>query len=76
MFCAIEHVHFPGHRLCRDQVRVLGHITRPVDLALVVDFLNDLNTRLRGYGVSTQFAAFVIIVCTVESVRAFPIAFW
>ena len=62
MLRTIEHVHLSRHSLCRNQVRILGHITRSVDLALVVDFLDDLNAWLGWYGVTTEFSAFIIVV--------------
>ena len=66
MLCAIKDVNLAGNSLRRDEVRILGHITRPVDLALVVDFLDNVDTRLWRDGMATELAALVIVVRPVE----------
>lgn len=44
MFRPIEDIDVPADRLGSYQVGVLRHVSRPVDLVLVVDALNDPNT--------------------------------
>lgn len=68
MLRAIKHIYFSGNSLRRDQVGVLGHITRSVDFALMVDFLDDLDAWLGWYGVATEFSSFVVIVRAIETV--------
>ena len=56
MLCAIEDEYFPRDGLGRDQVWVLRHVARTVDLALVVDALNYLDARRGGQGVAAEGA--------------------
>ena len=65
MFRPIEYEHFARHRLGSDQVGVLGHIPRAVDLTRMVDPLSDLHPRLCRDGMATEFTAFVVVVPTV-----------
>jgi hypothetical protein len=50
----VKHVHLSHHRLGRDQVRVLWHVTGAVHFAGVVDRLDDLDAGFGG-GVSADF---------------------
>lgn len=63
---AVKHVDLSGDRFRRNEVGVLGHITRPVDLALVIDFLNDVDARLWRDGVATELATLVVVVRAFE----------
>lgn len=69
MFRTVEHINLSGNGLRGNEVRVLRHVARPVHFAFVVDFLNDLDTRLWRDGMATKLTAFVIVVCTIELVR-------
>ncbi len=62
MLRAIKYVHFSGNSLSCDEVGVLWHITRSVDFALMVDFLDNLDAWLGWYGVATEFSSFVVII--------------
>jgi hypothetical protein len=53
-----------------NQVRILRHVAGPVDLPFMVDFLDDLNARCRRNGVATQLAPFIIVVRSVQFLRA------
>ena len=71
MFGAIKDEHLARHGLGRDQIRVLGHVSRAVDLARVVDPLHDVDPRLaRRQRVPAQLAPFVVVRATVEHVGA------
>ena len=71
MFRAVEHEHVARDGLGRDQVRVLWHVARAVDLARVVDPLHDADARLRRRErVSAELAALLVIGAAVEDVRA------
>ena len=41
MFRPVKHAHFAADRLGRNEVRLLGHVSRPVDFAIVADSLLD-----------------------------------
>lgn len=69
MFRAIEDQHIPTDRLGSNQVRILGHVARPVDLAVMVDLLDDLDARCGGDGVPAQLPALVVIRVAIELVR-------
>jgi hypothetical protein len=47
MLGPVEDVDVAHHRLGRDQVGVLRHVTSPVDLSRVIDRLDNLDPRLR-----------------------------
>ncbi len=68
MLRTIENEDFTRDGLCRDQVRVLRHVTRAVDFTIVVDFLDDLYPRRRRKGMGAYFAAFFVIVSAVKLV--------
>jgi hypothetical protein len=62
MFCSIKNQHLPTNSLGGNQIRILWHIPSPIDLSRMVDFLNDLNARLRGRnGMAAQFATLIVI---------------
>jgi len=68
---AIKDEHLARHGLGRDQIRVLRHVSRAVDLARVVDPLHDVDPRLaRRQRVPAQLAPFVVVRAAVEHVRA------
>lgn len=56
MFCAIKDEDFAHDRLGRDEIWILGHVTRSVDFARVVDGLNDLHSRF-GRRMSTNLCS-------------------
>lgn len=66
MLRAIEDEDFARNSLRRDQVWVLRHVPRAVDLAVMVNFLNNLYPRRWWETVATQFPAFVVIVGTIK----------
>lgn len=71
MFRAVEHEHVARDGLGRDEVRVLRHVARAVDLALVVDPLHHPDARLRrGERVPAELAALLVVRAAVEDVRA------
>jgi hypothetical protein len=67
---AVEHEHLAVDRLRREQVRVLRHVPRAVDLARVVDALHDLHAPRER--VPAQLATRVVVRAPVEHVRAPP----
>jgi hypothetical protein len=67
---AVEHEHLAADRLGGEQVRVLRHVPRAVDLARVVDALHDLHAPRER--VAPQLAARVVVRAPVEHVRATP----
>ena len=69
MLCAIEDEYFPRDGLGRDQVWVLRHVARTVDLALMVDALNYLDARRGGQRVAAELAPLIVVVAPVEAVR-------
>ena len=69
MFRAVKHKHFPRYRLRSNEVRILWHVTCPIDFPLMVDALYDLNPGLWRDAVAAEFSAFVIVVRTIESIR-------
>jgi hypothetical protein len=73
MLGAIKDEHLARHGLGRDQVRVLRHVPRAVDLARMVDSLHDVDARLaRGERVPAELAPLVVVCTAVEHVRARP----
>ena len=71
MFRPIKHKHLPTRALRRNQVRVLGHIPRPIYLFRMQNLLRNLDSRLLGLGgegVATELSPFVVIGGAVESV--------
>lgn len=69
MFRPVKHKYFTRDSLCRNQVWVLRHVSRTIDLSWVVDALNDLYMRLAREDVASQLAALVIVVSAVELFR-------
>lgn len=63
---AVPHEHLARDSLGRDEVRVLGHVARAVDLAGVVDLLDHLDARAGRDCVAPELAALVIVGCAVE----------
>mmetsp|Transcript_253 Transcript_253/g.671 ORF Transcript_253/g.671 Transcript_253/m.671 type:complete len:270 (-) Transcript_253:174-983(-) len=61
----VEDVHLRRRRLRRDEVRVLRHVARAVDLALVVDLLRDLDLR-RNTCEATRLAALIVVLARVD----------
>jgi len=53
MLRAIKDEHLTRDGLRCDQIRVLRHVARAVDLSIVVNFLSDLDARLWRDGVTT-----------------------
>ena len=75
MLGAVKDEHLARYGLGRDQVRVLRHVSRAVDLARVVDPLHDVDPRLaRGERVPAELAPLVVVRAAVEHVRAWPAA--
>ena len=73
MLGAVEDEDFARDGLGGDQVRVLRHVARAVDLARVVDLLHDVDARLaRGQRVPAELAPLVVVRAAVEDVRARP----
>lgn len=70
MLRPIKNQHLASDGFCRDQVRILRHVPRTVDLAGMIDFLGYLNARCGWDGVPTQLSSFVVIVAAVEFVSA------
>lgn len=68
MLRPVPHKHLPRHRARRDQVWVLRHISRAIDLARVVDALRDLYARLLREGVPPELAALVVVGRAVDAV--------
>ena len=68
MLGTVKHVDLSRNRFGSNKVRVLRHIARPVDFALVVDFLNNLNAGLWRDGVATEFATLIIVVRSIKFV--------
>jgi hypothetical protein len=67
----VEHEHVARDGLSRDQVRVLRHVARAVDLARMVDALHDADARLcRRERVPAELAALLVVRAAVEDVRA------
>jgi hypothetical protein len=73
----IKDEHLARYGLGRDQVWVLWHVARAVDLPGVVDPLYDVDARLcRRQRVSAEFATLLVIRAAVEHVRPSPGARW
>ena len=72
MLRPIKNQHFPRNSLRRNQVRILGHIPRPINLPCMVDLLYNLDARGRGDRMSPQFPTLVIVICTIELVCPRP----
>ena len=68
MLRPIEHQDLPTDRLGRDEIWVLGHIPGTVDLARMVDPLDDVDSGRGRDCVTTQLAALIIILCAVDLV--------
>jgi len=66
MFRAIKDENLTRNRLRCNQIWILRHVARTVDLAIVVNLLNDLDTRLRRDGMSAQFAKLIIVVVAIQ----------
>lgn len=66
---AVKHEDFARHSLRGDDIGILWHVTRPIDFALMVNLLDDLNVWLCRDGVATQLAPLVVVVTTVKFVR-------
>lgn len=69
MFRPVKNQHFSRNSLGRNHIRILGHVSRPIDFPLMVDLLCDFDSRLNGNTVPTEFSAFIIVVPSVECVR-------
>ena len=77
MLRAIKDEHLARHRLGRDQVRVLRHVARAVDLPGMVYPLHDIDARLcRRQRVPAELAALLVVRPAVEHVRTRPGARW
>ena len=75
MLRPVEHEYVARDGLGRDQVRVLRHVARAVDLARMVDALHDADARLcRRERVCAELAALLVVRAAVEDVRACPAA--
>ncbi len=75
MLRPVEHEHVARDGLGRDQVRILRHVARAVDLARVVDPLHDADARLRrGERVPAELAALLVVRATIEDIRARSVA--
>lgn len=77
MLCTIEDQYFPRHGFGCNQIWILRHVSRTVDLSVMVDFLDDLYPWCRGKCVATQFAAFIVIVSPIKFIgtRCWVVAF-
>lgn len=67
MLRPVKHVHIPTDRLCRQQIRVLGHVPSPVDLAIVVDRLNGGHSSGRTR-VRTHLPPVLVVLCQTSRV--------
>ena len=65
----VEHKHLTRDSLSRDEVGILGHVPRAVDLPGVVDLLNDLYPGLRWERMASELPPVIVVVCTVKFVR-------
>ena len=73
VFGPIKDEHLARDGLGGDQVWVLRHVTRAIDLARVVDPLHDVDARLaRGQRVPAELPTLIVVRATVEDVRAWP----
>lgn len=70
MFCTIKNEDISHHRFRGNQVWILGHVPRSVDLPIMVDFLDDLYPGCRWKVVAAQFPPFIVIVCPVKFIRS------
>ena len=71
MLGPVKDEHLARHGFCGYHIGVLRHVARAVDLALMVDFLHDVDARLaRGQRVPAQLAALVVVRAAVEDVCA------
>jgi hypothetical protein len=77
VLCAIKDEHLARHGLGRDQVWVLRHVARAVDLPSMVYPLHDVDACLRRrQRMPAELAALLVVRATVEHVRARPGARW
>lgn len=71
MLRPIKNEHLSRDSFCREQIRVLRHIPRTVDLSIVIEFLDDLDAGLRRDGVSTELTTLLVVVVAVKFFVAF-----
>jgi len=70
VLCAVKDINFARNGLGGNQVWVLRHVARAIDLSLVVDLLDDLYPRGWGKTVAAQLTTFIVIISAVEVVGA------
>jgi hypothetical protein len=64
----VKDQHLPAHGFGRDQIRVLRHVSRAVDLAGVVDSLNDGDARRGRECMAAELTCRVRVRCAGELV--------
>ena len=60
MFRPVKNQYLSRRTFGSDQVGILGHVPRLVDLSRVDYLLDDLNFRRRGDGVATHFSSLIV----------------
>mmetsp|Transcript_2092 Transcript_2092/g.3134 ORF Transcript_2092/g.3134 Transcript_2092/m.3134 type:complete len:227 (+) Transcript_2092:959-1639(+) len=61
----VEDVDFGAHRLGGDDELFLGHVTRAVDFAVVVDLSDDLDLAVRA-AIASDFVALLVVLALVK----------
>lgn len=69
VLCPIEYEHLSGDSFGSNEVGILRHIPRAVDFAGMVDLLSDLDSWLRGDGMSAKLATLIIVVTAIKYIR-------
>jgi hypothetical protein len=59
---AVKDQHFSSDSFGGDEIWVLGHVSRAVDLSFMVDFLDDLYPRAGWQRVSSELATLIVVV--------------
>jgi hypothetical protein len=70
VFCAIENQDLARDSFRGNEIRILWHIPCPIDFTIVIDLLNDLDTRSRRDRMTAEFASFIVVIGLVELVGA------
>lgn len=68
MFRPIKNKHFPSDSLCSNQIRILGHISCPINFSRMVDLLNNLDAWLSRDGMSSELTTVIIVGIPIEFV--------
>lgn len=70
VFRSIENKDLARHRFSGNQIRILWHVSRPVDFTRMIYPLDDLDSGCRRNCVSTEFFSLVVVISSVKFVRA------